>query len=113
MLGAVDMMTGTVLAMLKHGAVITIEMTAVTIAHPVLLTIDRMLLVLDTMRLARRHAPVSQTVIDAMLLIDVALIDGLRLRGTRGDPDPNHGGNNAIHRLHICSPSKGELAVVR
>jgi hypothetical protein len=113
MLGVINVAARAVLAVLEHRTVIAVEATAVAIAHPVFLTIDRMLLMLDAMRLAGGHTPAAQPLIDAVLLVGMALIDRLRLRGAGEHADAEGGGKHAMEGLHGISPQAVDGEVLR
>jgi hypothetical protein len=106
MLGVIDMAARPILAMLKDGTIVAVQMPTVSTAHARLLAIDGMLLMLDAMGFARCHAAVPQAIIDSMLLVRMALINRLCLRSTSGAPDPDCGSNDAVHCLHVTLLAK-------
>jgi hypothetical protein len=102
MFRTIDVPASVVLAMPQPRAVVPRQATAMPVAHPRLLPIDRMLLMLDPEPLTRRDRAMPHALLDPALLVVVARIDRLSLR-TRRDAEPDQDGDHMLHYHHKFS----------
>ncbi|MGN6619910.1 MAG: hypothetical protein ACTHKR_02445 [Sphingomonas sp.] len=93
-----------IFSMLQDGAVAPCQAAIVMVAHVGFLSVDRRLLTFDAIILMARDLPRALTLSNAELLIAMALIHGLRVRGSRREQNTQRHGAQLMLYLHRSSP---------
>src|SRR5262245_29203753 len=82
-----DLARGLALLVVQDALLALAELAAIGLAHRLLLLVDRVLLVLQPGRLLGRQLAALDALLDPLLLVFLALFDGLGARGGHGEQD--------------------------